>query len=115
MCNGDVFADSSRVVGHSECARYAPCKSHCGELRPAIRRHEPARGIHFDGLSPMLRLAPTAFEEITFPDQPMFTDLTNCARKTALSETEGHAAITTLNRPWPRGVERSGGQLAEPN
>ncbi len=63
----------------------------------------------------MLRLAPTAFEEITFPDQPMFTDLTNCARKTALSETEGHAAITTLNRPWPRGVERSGGQLAEPN
>jgi hypothetical protein len=49
------------------------------------------------------------------PDQQMFTDLTNCARKTAFSETEGHAAITNLNHPWSRGVERSGGQPAEPS
>jgi hypothetical protein len=38
------------MTGHPETI-HAGQKSACEKLRSAIRRHEPSRGIHLDGLS----------------------------------------------------------------
>jgi hypothetical protein len=36
----------------------------------------------------VVEIDPTAFEGIAFPDQPMSTDLSDCARKTRFSSIE---------------------------